>query len=99
MKNFLIIEGCRLVMTCQACPEQYDVLFEGFQIGYLRLRGGNFKAIYPDVGGELVYSASPEGDGLFKDHERFNYLKAAVSALINKHNNKVLDFQYDQTYG
>ncbi len=85
-------------MTCQACPEQYEVFFEGFQIGYLRLRGGSFKAIYPDVGGELVFTASPKGDGVFQEAERFKYLKAAVTALIDKHNSRVLDFQYDKTY-
>ncbi len=97
-QNCLIVKGCKLVMTCQACPEQYEVFFEGFQIGYLRLRGGSFKAIYPDVGGELVFTASPKGDGVFQEAERFKYLKAAVTALIDKHNSRVLDFQYDKTY-
>ena len=48
MKNTLIINGCTLVRTCYACPEQYDVFFHDFQIGYLRLRHGNFTAEYPE---------------------------------------------------
>jgi hypothetical protein len=90
----LIIQGCRLKMTCQACPEQYDVFFENHQIGYLRLRHGNFSASYPDYGGDIVFGASPKGDGVFKDSERFKYLNAAVSALIEHHNNKALDYYY-----
>lgn len=97
-QSFLIVKGCKLVMTCQACPEQYDVFFDGLQIGYLRLRHGSFRATYPDYDGEDVFAACPEGDGFFEDHERFKYLKAAVAALIDKHNKRVLDLQYDKTY-
>ena len=82
-------------MTSTACPEQYDVFFEGLQIGYLRLRHGAFIACYPDYEGEIVMDANPKGDGSFLDDERFKYLKAAVAALIDKHNKRVLDFQYD----
>lgn len=40
----------RLVQTCSACPEQYDVLDDdGFQIGYLRLRWGEFTVEVPDA--------------------------------------------------
>lgn len=45
-----------LVLTCQCCPEQYDVFdSDGKQSGYIRLRGGNFRVYYPDTGGELVF--------------------------------------------
>lgn len=94
--NSLIVEGCRLEMTCAACPEQYDVYFEGSQLGYLRLRHGIFTAEYPDCGGYIVYDASPEGDGVFMQHERFKYLKAAVKALVKYHNEEVLSFHYRQ---
>lgn len=93
-QNFLIVDGCKLIMTCEACPEQYDVYFENIQIGYFRLRHGRFSASYPNSDGDVIFSASPEGDGIFEDHERFTYLKAAVAALVDKHNKQVLDFQY-----
>lgn len=78
----LHINGYRLECTCPACPEQYEVFdAAGQQVGYLRLRHGWFRADFPDHGGETVYEAYPEGDGIFADHERAGYLSAAVAAL------------------
>ena len=75
-------EGMRLVRTCTACPEQYDV-FEGRRlVGYLRLRHGRFTAHYGSSAGPVVYEAFTRGDGLFDDEaEREEHLKAAQSAL------------------
>ena len=79
----------KLVKTCDACPEQYDAFDEnGKQVGYLRLRHGYFRVDCPDVGGETVYSAEPEGDGIFMDWERESYLLAAKEAIAAYHNNK-----------
>lgn len=75
------INGYELVMTCGGCPEQYDVFFNGEQAGYLRLRHGYFTASYPDVGGKRVYLATPEGDGIFAEHERGKYLTEAIQAI------------------
>lgn len=77
------ILGCQLWLTCYACPEQYDVYKGDDQIGYLRLRHGSFRAHAGDCGGETVYEAEPEGDGIFKDHERDRFLTAAVQALLD----------------
>jgi hypothetical protein len=79
----IIIDGCRLIMTSMACPEQYDVFDEntGEQIGYLRLRGGWFRADVPNHRGETVYEANPSGDGIFDDDERMDYLTKAVKAI------------------
>lgn len=64
------------------CPEQYDVFDENNnQVGYLRLRHGRFTAEVPDVGGALVYTAHPEGDGMFDEDERNYYLQNAVEAI------------------
>lgn len=53
------------------CPEQYDAVDQkGKMLGYLRLRWGNFTVECPDVWGELVYEAQPEGFGCFEDDER-----------------------------
>ena len=98
MLPFLIIEGCKLELTCQACPEQYDVYFCGFQIGYLRLRHGSFRASYPDYGGVTVSTASPRGDGIFDPDERIKYLTAAVKALIEEHNKQPFARVEDELY-
>ena len=82
-ENAINVNGCYLIKTCSACPEQYDVYKGKVQIGYLRLRHGFFRADYPDCGGESVYEAEPEGDGIFEDHERDKYLSAAVDALLH----------------
>lgn len=79
----------RVVLTCGACPEQYDVFLGPLQIGYLRLRHGDFRADYPECGGETVYEASPRGDGEFEDDERDYYLRFALKALLDRHINGV----------
>ncbi|KKN88767.1 hypothetical protein LCGC14_0243740 [marine sediment metagenome] len=76
----------RLVQTCGACPEQYDVLDENDeQVGYLRLRHGGFRADYPGCGGETVYSATTVGDGMFEDSEREYHLSLALEAIRLAH--------------
>jgi hypothetical protein len=80
------ILGYTLIMSCGACPEQYDVFdSEGKQVGYLRLRHGKFRADYPDCGGETVYRHIFEDSwkGVFKDEEREFFLTEAVKALQN----------------
>ena len=80
----ITIDGILLLRTCYACPEQYDAFKDGEQVGYLRLRHGGFTVDYPDCGGEEIYEASPNGDGLFEDKEREFYLKQAVNAINKK---------------
>lgn len=73
----------RLVQTCWACPEQYNAFDEqGNQVGYLRLRHGEFSVECPDCGGALVYVANPNGDGGFEDNERDYFLRFAVDAIL-----------------
>jgi hypothetical protein len=90
-ENDTLIAGYRLICTCGACPEQYDVFDDATKklVGYLRLRHGVFRADYPDVGGETVYTAEPDGDGIFEDYERVHYLTEAVTALQHRHKNEV----------
>ena len=73
----------RLVQTCGACPEQYDVFDDDEQIGYLRLRHGHFTASEGSVHGETVYAASTLGDGNFEDEERAFHLNRAVAAILD----------------
>lgn len=70
-----------LKRTCYACPEQYDAFLDGKQVGYLRLRHGDFRVDFPDCGGETIYEASPRGDGMFEDDERDYYLSWAVFCI------------------
>jgi hypothetical protein len=84
----------KLVLTCGACPEQYDVFDpDNTRIGYLRLRHGHFSAEYlgdthvaDDEGwlGEIVYEARPKGDGIFDSEERDYYLRWAVYKLLER---------------
>lgn len=77
-----IINGYKLVMTCGACPEQYDVFDgKGKQVAYFRLRHGVFRAECPDVFGERVYRSNPKGDGIFMQDERMSELTAAIEKV------------------
>ena len=79
-----LVDEIHLKQTCGACPEQYDAFHGGKQVGYLRLRHGHFTVDYPDSGGETIYTASPDGDGIFESHEREKYLSAAKIAIASK---------------
>lgn len=70
-----------LRQTCGACPEQYDAFLGERQVGYLRLRHGFFTVDVPDCGGQTIYEAEPEGDGIFDDKERDMYLWAARQSI------------------
>lgn len=71
----------RFKMTGMACPEQYDVFWGERQVAYVRLRHGSLTVRCPDVGGELVYEAEPEGDGCFEKKERDQYLRRCAAAV------------------
>lgn len=88
----VMIHGYRLKKTCSACPEQYDVFDDlGQQVAYLRLRHGGFRVDVPDCGGETIYTANPEGDGCFMDHERVRYLTEAILAVQEYYINRRWD--------
>ena len=71
-----------LHMTCSACPEQYDVYKGKEQVGYIRLRHGQFRVDYSVCGGKTLLIAHPESDGIFEtDVERRFYLEKAVRAI------------------
>lgn len=78
----LLIHGYRLVLTCLACPEQYDVFDQsGNMVAYLRLRHGRFTVTVPDVGGKLILSVTTDGDGAFTRQERMKKLNLAIEAI------------------
>lgn len=81
----------KLVCTCYACPEQYDVYDEaGKQVAYFRLRHGTFRADVPDCGGQTIYTAETKGDGRFADDERVYILNAACM-MVAEHRGEKLD--------
>lgn len=80
------INGFTLIRTCWACPEQYDALFRGQEIGYLRLRHGHFYCEYTPTD-KRVFEAQPNGDGIFDDDEREEYLTKAINALKEEMDN------------
>lgn len=78
-----------LKQTCGACPEQYDAMYHGVQVGYLRLRHGEFSVSCPDsrwacgeIPAETVMYANPNGDGEFYDDEREHYLNEAKVNIV-----------------
>lgn len=78
-------DDIELILTCYACPEQYDAKVDGKTVAYLRLRWSHFGVECPDVGGETVYEAEigDSGmDGCFEDDEqRVKHLDAAREAI------------------
>jgi hypothetical protein len=76
--------GLKIEMTCSACPEQYDVFKDGRQVGYFRLRHGEFRVDYPECMEETIFEAQPNGDGIFHNDERLNYMAKAMRALLEK---------------
>ena len=78
-----------LVETCGACPEQYDAMLNGENVGYLRLRFGYFYVQVPS-GGEVVYESTDFSDGFVgifeSDEQRRKHLKKARKAIAKRLN-------------
>lgn len=88
------VNDITLVKTCDFCPEQYDAKNkDGNTIGYLRLRWGEFTVQCPDNGGDTVFFAHPNGDGMFDYDERDEYLSLAKSAITEYWNRKCKEKQ------
>ena len=73
----------RCVMSCPVCPEQWDVFIDEHTVGYLRLRWGHFKAVFPDHTGDIVYETTRiTGDGAFGSvKERQREIKKAIKFI------------------
>jgi hypothetical protein len=77
-----MIDGLRFVLTCDAFPEQYDVFDGDVQVGYVRVRHGNFSVSCPDIGdGPYVIDRGVDGYGDFTDEERGHGLTEAAAAI------------------
>ncbi len=85
--NTITPSEIELVETCYVCPEQYDALYNGNIIGYLRLRHGYFRVDYPNCGGDTIYEVNTVGDGRFdNEDERAFHLNKAKEVLALKYN-------------
>ena len=77
-----------LVQTCSCCPEQYDVFYDGEQVGYMRLRHGTFRVECPGCGGELVFLSTTlvSDSGSFRDEDEremnMSWAKRAIAGWI-----------------
>lgn len=76
--------GLTIKMTCSACPEQYDIFKDSEQVAYYRLRHGEFRVDIPECGGETIYEAEPNGDGIFDPDERLVYLTKAMRKVLER---------------
>lgn len=83
-----VLNDLEFIGTCGSCPEQYDVVLtkdgKRYQVGYVRLRGGRFSVVCPDVGGENVnsYTFDDGWKGCFDgEDERLAYLQGAAKAI------------------
>ena len=75
----------KMELTCLMCPEQWEVFDScSNQVGYIRLRHGDFRVDYPDCSGKtlLELHSGEYGDGGFNDERTRNiYLLKAVKAI------------------
>lgn len=75
------IDGLRFVLTCSACPEQYDVFKGDEQIAYVRYRHGSLTVETPDCGERLVLHTDIGDLGILSDAERAKILPAIAAIL------------------
>jgi len=88
-----VIQDLSFIGTCGSTPEQYDVVnSDGYYVGYLRLRGGNFRVEFPYENNNKVLFADKFEDnwkGCFdSEDERLDYLEIAATC-INKQLRKI----------
>ena len=80
----ITINGLDFIMTCSACPEQYDVLKDGEMVGYVRLRFGELRCDYKDCAGEKIYTHLFDNHMLgtfINNSERMHYLNLIADKL------------------
>lgn len=81
----ILTDEIELKKTCSQSPEQYDAFYKGKQVGYLRLRHGEFRVDYPKCGEETIfYTEEMQGDGIFEDDERDEFLLRAKQAIVER---------------
>lgn len=92
-----MISGLSFYKTCSVCPEQYDVYKDGCIVGYVRLRWGELTCEYPDVFGDLIYSASI-GDSFSGTFESEDQRQTHLRNIANKIIERIEGWFYVQKY-
>lgn len=87
-----------LVMTCESFPEQYDVIYNGERIGYIRYRGGRLtcQPVKDDelLWLDLVVREDESFGGIIPDDKREEWLcecKEALSVFWSNPDPELLD--------
>lgn len=73
----------RAVLTCAACPQQYDVFLGDEEVAYMRFRHGYFSVEVP-FGGAIVYSwhSGDEWQGCGLPDDQYDAGMAAVAEAL-----------------
>lgn len=84
------VNDLEFIMTCGACPEQYDVFYDKKQVAYIRLRWGYLTVSCPDYGGTCIYESNAGANswsGCFEDDiERMKHMKKIRQAIVDYYN-------------
>ena len=89
----------KLIQTCGACPEQYDIYLEDNdkRVGYMRLRHSHFYVNHISTY-QTVYNSWVNGDGIFEnEQERHKYISLGLEAIkniIEKNTTKIPEIPY-----
>ncbi len=73
-----------LKQTSAEWPEQYDAFMDGVQVGYLKMKKGEFTVRVPDWGDQIVFRADTQGSSCFDNSERDFFLAKAKTAILKK---------------
>ncbi len=78
-----VINGYKFLMLSNACSEQYDVIFGGKKVAYIRLRHGSLTVNVPDIDGPIFFQHSfGNSQGQFFDEtERKSFLELIQKKL------------------
>lgn len=83
-----IASNISMRMTCGACPEQYDMYYNGSYVGYFRLRHGSYSVWDSNQINDL-YRASPYGDGCFDDDNEREFFLTMGQLAVLSHINEI----------
>ena len=86
IKQDIFIDNLKFVLTCFACPEQYDVYLGKELVGYVRLRWGTVRCDVPDCGGDTIYRELVGNDGfqgVFSDEAERTLHLTEIAKRIN----------------
>lgn len=81
------INNLEFVKTCRACPEQYNVLRDGVQVGYVRLRDSELRVDVPDcmdttlLNVDMQDGVNASGGCFDSEESRIYWLRMAADAV------------------